>query len=468
MSMHRNKGEEALFEELRTCGQEHVLRFWPDLDEAGKDTLVSDIRSLDFDLIRRVQSLLRSGDIRKRTVFPPPVIPLAVDSKARAQAEEAEAAGEGLIAGGKTAVFTAAGGQSSRLGLKGPKGVYPVTPVRKKSLFQVHAEKILGLQKRYGVSIPWMIMTSRTNHGQTLRYFEENGYFGLEPGFVRFIEQSMNPAFDNEGRLFLREKNGLFMSPNGHGGTMQALGSPRISAWLGEIGVEQVFYFQVDNVLVNVLDPLFMGYHALENCDMSSKYVRIREAGEKLGIFVLEDGKMAVVEYTELDTMNIPEPHRREDLFAGNIAIHAISRAFAGKMARAGELPLHLARKAIPHVDENGMVARPAAQNGYKVETFIFDALLKVRNTVLVETDRFAEFSPLKNKTGPESPETVYRDQVLLFAGWLDDAGIEVQRDGDGLPVHAIEVSPLYALDKNTFIRKTNRDTAIHGETYFG
>ena len=42
--------------------------------------------------------------------------------------------GETLIREGKTAAFTVAGGQGTRLGYDGPKGTLPVSPIKNKSL----------------------------------------------------------------------------------------------------------------------------------------------------------------------------------------------------------------------------------------------------------------------------------------------------------------------------------------------
>jgi UDP-N-acetylglucosamine/UDP-N-acetylgalactosamine diphosphorylase len=392
--------------------------------------------------------------------------------RSRAQHEAARRAarlGEALIAEGGAAAFTAAGGQSSRLGLDTPKGTYPASPVRQKSLFQLHAEKIACMQVRYETRIPWLIMTSETNNEATTRYFEENGYFGLDPHDIRFIVQGMFPALDEHGRLILAEKNRLFMNPTGHGGTFMTLHDSGALEWLKERGVQEIFYFQVDNVLVRILDPRFLGYHVEGNCDMSSKCVTKRDMGEKIGVFVIEDGAPTVVEYSELSSIELEDGSGLHELTAGNVAIHIINVDYAlHRIGKSVELPLHVAHKAIPHIDDTGGSVSPSKPSGYKMETFIFDALKYVRNSVIMEVKREEEFSPLKNRTGEDSPETVLRDQLRFFASWFEDAGIQVPRGENGEPRYRLEVSPIYAAWKEMFVQKVDRHMHIDGDTYIG
>jgi UDP-N-acetylglucosamine/UDP-N-acetylgalactosamine diphosphorylase len=399
----------------------------------------------------------------------PDIISLPTSPEQTANEADADDFGASLISKGKTAVFTAAGGQSSRLGLDTPKGTYPVSPVRHKSLFEIHAEKIAFLQEKYDVSIPWLIMVSETNHGQTKRYFEEKGFFGLDTAYVRFVEQGMFPAMDGEGKLLLKEKNRLFLNPTGHGGTFSTLADSGALLWLEELGVQEIFYFQVDNVLVKVLDPVFLGYHGTRRCEMSSKCVMKRDMDEKIGVFVMEDGKPTVVEYSELSAIKLSDGSRVENLRAGNIAIHIINVDFALKITSSQlNLPLHVAHKAIPFIDGNGRSVKPSKPNGYKFETFIFDALKHVHSTVIMEVDRGQEFSPLKNRKGEDSPQTVLRDQLRFFAEWFKKAGIHVPCDEEGKPRYGLEVAPRFAPFQEDFLQKIDRSIRVEGDIYIG
>ncbi len=463
----RSEEEQKLFKTIRVYGQEHILRFWDEIDEQGKNELVRDIQKVDFHLIEQVTPLLIEKELQIRKVKRPDVIFIPGTEEEHRRQQEAKEYGEALIASSKTAVFTAAGGQSSRLGIDAPKGTFPVSPISGKSLFEVHAHKIAYMQNKFHVQIPWIIMVSDTNRDQTEKFFEQNSYFGLSPGLVRFIEQMMFPAVDGKGRLFLKEKNRLFMSPGGHGGTFSTLKNSGAHAWLKDIGVEEIFYFQVDNVLVKVLDPVFLGYHSLNRCDMSSKCVEKRNSEEKIGVFVVEEGKIGVVEYSELDSVILEgggDP--RMELSGGSIAIHSINLDFAVRITEKNlKLPFHIAHKKIPHVGPDGNSIEPDEPNGYKLETFIFDALKSAERSIIMEVSRREEFSPLKNRSGEDSPDTVLYDQQLLFAEWFESAGIRVPRRRDGTPLYRLEVSPLFAPCKEDFIAAIPQNTEIEGDT---
>jgi UDP-N-acetylglucosamine/UDP-N-acetylgalactosamine diphosphorylase len=463
----RNENEKKIITAIKRSAQEHLLRFWDDLTDEERNVLMEDLAKVNFDWVRRAFPLLGKKDHGRRVVQKPEVIAVPSDSGKRSEQAEAFKAGESLIREGKTAVFTAAGGQSSRLGLDTPKGTYPVSPVRQKSLFQIHAEKIAHIQHLYDVRIPWLIMVSETNHAQTRLFFEQHDYFGLDAASVRFIEQGMFPAMDGNGKLLLKEKNRVFLNPTGHGGTFGTLAETGSLKWLQELGIDEIFYFQVDNVLVNVLDPAFLGYHTVRGCEMSSKCVMKRDMGEKIGVFVIEDGTPTVVEYSELSSIDLSDGSLVDELAAGNIATHIIQVDFAKHITSGGlKLPLHVAHKAVPHIDVEGKEVKPQEPNAYKFETFIFDALKQVTNTVIMETRRHEEFSPLKNKTGEDSPETVYRDQLRFFAEWFEEAGITVPRNEKGEPLHALEVSPRFAVFKGEFLLKIDKGMRIEGDTY--
>lgn len=468
MAAGRNAYETRLFRIIKQRGQDHLLRFWEELPGPERDILIADLDQLDFDLFARFLETDRDRSYVGGDLDLPPVITVPDTKDLREKEKSAFDAGCKLLRGSKVAVFTAAGGQSSRLGLDSPKGTFRVTPVRRKSLFQTLAEKIRYMQERFAVRIPWIVMVSATNREQTRSFFESHRFFGLEHGLVRFIEQEGFAAFDDSGRIYLREKHRIFTNPSGHGGTFLALRNSGALQWLLDLGVEELFYCQVDNVLVKVLDPVFIGYHALNGCDMSSKCVMKKNPKEKVGVFVYEKGKTAVIEYTELETLTgLKRNITTESFRAGNIAIHMINLRFAEKLASGGlQLPLHRAHKAVEHIGKDGERVTPESPNGYKIETFIFDALREAGNSIVMEVIRGEEFSPLKKKSGGESPESVRRDQVALFSGWLEEAGIEVPRLPDGSPKYRVEVSPLYAAMKDEFLSKIPKETVLKEDMY--
>lgn len=468
MKMGRNYKEQRVIESIYRNEQGHLLRFWKDLDDGERDLLIKDMRGIDFEVLKKAKTLLLKKEALKKVIEQPAVIGIPESSRQTEEEKEAREKGISCIYSSKAAVFTAAGGQSSRLGLDSPKGTYPVTPLKRKSLFQVHAEKIFFMQKKYKTAIPWIIMVSETNKDQTARFFQDNRYFGLDRDYIRFIEQGMFPSVDEEGKIFLRERFRVFLSPSGHGGTFSALKESGALSWLNELGVKEIFYFQVDNVLVKILDPVFIGYHVEKGCGMSSKCVRKKTPDEKVGVFAATDGKITVVEYSDLSTARTKDGKSPGAAFdTGSIAVHMINVDFAEQeTSGANSLPLHLAHKAVPFIDSGGKKVEPEGSNGYKIETFIFDALMDSAESVIMEVRREDEFSPLKNKTGNDSPESVMRDQLLFFSGWFEEAGFSIPRASDGRPRYKLEVSPLFAVSKGDFIQKINRDIVVDRDMY--
>ncbi len=442
----RRRAEEA--------GQGHVFRFWDELPEERRERLLEEVAQVDFDELSRLVEELVEGDQTAEMpddLEPAPFIPLPTSDEERRRRDEMRRLGRDLIAAGRVGALTVAGGQGTRLGYEGPKGAFPVGPVSGRPLFQLFAEGLLAARRAHGAAVPWYIMTSRANDQATRDFFEAHGYFDLPRQDVRFFTQGRMPAVDFEGRLILADKDRLFWSPDGHGGTIRALARTGMLEDMLSHGIEHISYFQVDNPLVQPVDPVFIGYHASASSDMSSKMARKRDAGEKLGHFCESDGRLIVVEYSDMP-QELTE-QRDEDgrlrFEAGSIAIHVISRRFVERLTEADRfaLPFHRAEKKVPCVNEAGRRREPDEPNGVKFETFIFDALPMAENPIVQEIDRAEEFSPVKNADGPDSPATARRDMVRQAARWLEAAGVDVPRNDEGEPAVRVEISPLVARD---------------------
>jgi len=349
------------------------------------------------------------------------------------------------------AAVVVAGGQGTRLGIDGPKGCVLVTPVKGKSLFQVFAEQIRAARIRYGGPVPLYVMTSPANDAETREYFGSNGHFGLDAGDVFFFAQGQMPAIGLDGKVLLSERHRVAFSPDGHGGCLAAMARSGALDDMARRGVEQLSYFQVDNPLVRCVDPVFIGLHAQAGAEASAKAVPKREPLERLGNFCLVDGKVTVIEYSDL-----PEElamATRDDgtlLFsAGSIAIHVFSRSFVERLTAGGDcgLPMHRAVKKVAYIDPTGAEIDPPGPNAVKLERFIFDALPLAEKAVILQTPRDEEFSPVKNAAGADSLDTCKHDQVRRAAEWLEAAGVSVPRDARGEVAAAAEISPLFALD---------------------
>ncbi len=447
-------------------GQGQVFRFWDDLKEEERATLVSQAEEIDLDeLDALVATLVKSESDAASVDFsalkPAPYISIPENVDTDQEWQEAKRLGEDALRAGKVAAFTVAGGQGTRLGYDGPKGTFPVTPVKQKSLFQVFGEKIQAARVRYGCNLPWFIMTSDINHAETVAFFEENQNFGLAKGSVVFFRQGRMPAVDYEGKIILESKSSIAMSPDGHGGALRALDRSGSFQAMADEGIEVLSYFQVDNPLVQPVDPYFIGFHLKSGSTLSSKMLPKAYEKEKLGHFCVLNGVSQVVEYSDMpdELCALRDPDGQLSFRAGSIAIHVISVDFARSLVAPGSsvaLPFHRADKKIPYVDEAGNVQKTDTPNGVKFEMFVFDSIPFANNPIVIETTRLNDFSPVKNAEGIDSPESCKADQIKLFREWFAATGIEIPADYD----KAIEVSALYAADKASFVEAWSRAPA--------
>lgn len=445
-------------ERLREFEQSHLLFGLPRLTPEAQSAFIDELSGIEFASLREEHARVGAkGKI-------PPLERIDIIPKATAEdAPELRRLGEEALARGEVAVILVAGGRGSRLGFDKPKGMYPIGPVSGSSLFRIHAEKILARQRRHGGRIPLLIMTSDATHEETVAYFEENRQFGLPADDVRFFRQGTIPVLAQDRfRLLLESPGKLWRSPNGHGGTMPAL---RDSGLLDEMharGVRHLFYFQVDNPLVKVADPLFLGQHIRANSEASSKVVPKAKPTDKIGNLVLVDGRCSIIEYHEPNEAEVWAQKGSRHLFLdGNPAIHVFAVDFFRRLLRESfRFPIHAAKKKVDHLDEHGHAV--SAGDAVQLETFIFDTLPHAERWLAVETTHEEEFAPLKNGDADpvDSPTTVRRAMSAVAASWLERAGVKV----DG----TVELGPLFALEPGDVPQRLRGGSTIRGSLYLG
>ena len=439
--MIRYPGFDEIISRVYDHRQDHVFEYWNELDDADKKLLLDDLSDVDFELIGRLFSS-REGAI-DMSFEPAPWVPVPKTVEEKKMYDDARAAGEEHIRRGRAAAFVVAGGQGSRLGYDGPKGKFPVGPVSNSTLFQIHCGKILKYSRKYHVVIPYLIMTSRANHEETESYFKDNGYFGLSPDDVFIFPQNMIPSLDARGKLILETKRSVFKNPDGHGGSLTALHTSGALDALKKRDIETISYFQVDNPLVKIIDPVFIGFHVMRGADISSKAVKKAGPDEKVGVFVrYRDSSIGVVEYSDMPAEKTRARNADGELQynAGNIAIHLFRREFIERVTAGVEiaLPFHTAKKKI-----RGLAGGAVKEvDGYKFEKFVFDALPLTEKNIVFETPREDEFAPVKNASGVDSVESARRLMSELCRRWLAERGIAVPKK-----VSVIEISPELAVE---------------------
>ncbi|MEO0510591.1 MAG: UDPGP type 1 family protein [Verrucomicrobiota bacterium] len=456
---------DSLIQSFVNSGQSQVFRYYDELDADGQQALLAQAGTID---LSEVDELVKEhvlggahATLDLDGLEPAPFVATPASGGDTAKWDAAWEAGAEAIRAGRVAAFCVAGGQGTRLGYDGPKGTYPVSPVSSKTLFQVFAEKIARSGERFGVTIPWFILTSEINNAATVEAFESNDYFGLSKESVHFIVQGLVPAVDLEGKILLSDKGKIAMTPDGHGGSLRALVRSGAVDTMKSAGIDIVSYFQVDNPIIQCVDPAFVGFHILGESELSSKMVPKAYALEKVGHFCTQNGETKVIEYSDMPDAMQEEtnPDGSIRFNAGSVAIHIFDLDFiarAGGNSADAKLPFHRANKKIPFVDADGSVIKPDTPNGVKFEMFVFDALPLAKNPVIIEAARQDDFSPVKNVEGVDSPKTSKEDQLRMFARWLKAAGVELETDDSGLPSITFEISHRFAADQRDFVEQWN------------
>ena len=449
---------------LKKHNQSHLPAFWEQLNAAQRRNLLAQIQQLDFpmiddwvaQLVKKPASTEISADFAPAQSYGPD----PDDAEQKRRYGKAVKLGRELISAGKVAALVVAGGQATRLEFDGPKGNFPISPVKNKTLFQIFAESIAAVSEKYQTVCPWYIMASPLNYAETVEIFRSNDYYGLRESDVFIFQQGTLPNFSFDGKILLADKATIACSPDGHGGSMKALYKSGALEDMKRRGAEFISYWQVDNPLVNIFDPLFIGLHALDGAEMSSKALIKAGPKEKIGNFCLVDGKVTVIEYSDFPDSQAEKrnPDGSLTFQFGSIAIHIINTTFVEKLNASGfSLPLHRAVKKIPHIDRQGKLVEPDEPNGVKLESFVFDALPLASKSIILQTLRIQEFAPTKNLTGVDSVETTRMMMVARAADWLESAGVTVPRKPDGSVDATLEIAPGFALEKDDIKAKLNQ-----------
>ena len=397
---------------LASYGQEHLIKFLDELTEKQKCELLNQIDNINFEFVAKLYNerneVANSADI---------IQPLSYVDKLKLsnnEIQEYTKLGEQAIKDGQLAFVTLAGGQGTRLGHNGSKGTFKIGISPDKSLFEIMSESLKLARRNYGVYVPWYIMTSRENNDDTINFFEENNYFGYPKDIVAFFKQEELPMLDVEGRMLLETKYKVKEAADGHGGIFEAMRKNNIVQDMQTRGIKWVFIGGIDNILLKMVDPLFLGLAIHKGVKIAGKSIVKANPQEKVGVFCKRNGKPSVIEYTEITEEMANETDSDGELLYGES--HILCNMFhieSLKLIENEKLPYHTAFKKSSYVDDDGQYKEPLSPNAYKFETFIFDAFNKFDDMLIFRVLREEEFAPIKNKEGVDSPETarkLYRD----------------------------------------------------------
>lgn len=450
--------------------QQHLLAGWDTLDPTRRDQFARQLMELDFDQLAAQQQSDQSNDGPEAAEFEPAsAIRLDQASSHTLPASDrgqARMLGEAALRDGRLAMVLVAGGQGSRLGVAYPKCMLPVGPLSERSLMEMVIDQLLAVGRRYDVEIPLRIMTSPAVHQQTAEFLDQHRQFGMSPGQCQLFCQAVLPTLDSSnGSLLLAEPGQLLTNPDGHGGLVQALQASGLLSEFEELGADLLFYAQVDNPLVQVCQPEFIGHHLAADSEMTTQVVAKTHGLERTGNLVSHAGQLRVVEYSELPSALAEQCEEDGSLrfWAGSIAVHLFNRQLLEQAAgQADWLPLHRAQKQVECLPPASDLLAATERTAIKFERFIFDLLPRATNPLLVEVERQAAFAPIKNDDSAESDTAKLAQQAIvnLHRSWLLAAGVRID---DDLP---IEIHPGWARDAEQVRQRTDLPDSISEPTY--
>lgn len=393
---------EEAYGKLSAVGQEHLLQYYEEIKEQEKVSLLKQIEDLDLSLLDLIQE--GAKEVPKGKLAPLGAVTL---EEIEAKKAEYEAIGLEAIKTCKVGAVLLAGGQGTRLGLDKPKGMLNVGVNKELYLFEQLVNNLMEVVKKAGAWVPLLVMTSEKNNEDTTSFFKEHDYFGYNKDYVFFFVQEMAPSVSYDGKIYMEDKYKLSMSPNGNGGWFSSLVKAGLLDKLGELGVEWLNVFSVDNVLQKIADPVFVGATVQANCVCGSKVVAKADPHEKVGVLCLEDGKPSIVEYYEMTEEII---HSRDKdgklLYNYGVILNYLFEIKTLTRIMNENMPTHVVEKKIPYIDEEARLVKPTEPNGYKFETLVLDMIHMMDNCLSFEVERSKEFAPIKNRTGVDSLES--------------------------------------------------------------
>jgi UDP-N-acetylglucosamine/UDP-N-acetylgalactosamine diphosphorylase len=434
------------------AGQEHVFQHCAQLSPTERTSFLHQLRDIQ---VENVAILLKSaesidqGEPTDETAIAPFPTNIVGRSTDEALVRDSYTTGMEAIRKNQVATLVLAGGQGTRLGFDGPKGMYSIGLPSERTLFAMMAlriRKLAALAGEENVALPFYVMTSPLNHDATVAYFHSKEYFGLPESDVFFFQQGTLPCLTKDGKIILERAGKVAVAPDGNGGIYPALQHSGALKDMTTRGVRYLHVFSIDNALIKPADPVFLGYCIGQGADCGNKVVWKSHAHEKVGVVASRGGKPCIVEYSEITTemAESTDDDGRLLFGAGNICNHFYTLDFLREkiLPNMGNM-YHIAHKKIPFYDAaTQSTVAPTGNNGIKLETFIFDVFPLSVSMAVFEIERSEEFSPVKNKAGSEadSPDTARAMASDQAKKWIKNAGGNlIGKVDDGV----CEISPL-------------------------
>lgn len=387
---------------LEKYNQKQMLAMYNSLEGSQKEEFASQIKRINFDEMNSLFARAATKEDKTYTEILPIDNVCVKEEISKSVTAKWESIGREKIEKGQFAVVTMAGGQGTRLGHTKPKGTYMLSVQGKMiSIFEILISRLKEAYHEYGVYIPWYIMTSEENNSDTVKFFEENNYFGYDASHVMFFKQGELPMQDTYGNIVCDTKAHIKFAANGNGGVFKAI-CYHVLQDMEKRNVQYVYFSGVDNILANFVDALLLGGMIDSGLNAATKSVLKAYPEEKVGVICKRNGKPAVVEYMELTPQmcNLRKANGELAFSESNIVSNIFSIEL---LKRAGNLPYHTAVKKSSVVKADGSTVE---EDVYKYEMFIFDIYSELKDIFVLRVKREDEFAPIKNKEGVDSPDT--------------------------------------------------------------
>lgn len=390
---------------LKKYNQEQLLNFYNELTNDEKQKLLSQINSIDFDM---VNTLYEQSHLDKSISFNR-ITPIPYIEKSRltsSQIKKYTQVGNNIIKNNELAVITLAGGQGTRLGYKGPKGSYEIDVPPRKSLFEFACDNLKEVQKTYGISINWYIMTSPSNDLATKNFFYAKDFFNYPKDKIKFFTQDVCPIIDENGKIILENLYTIKTGSNGNGDVFRAFSRAGLIKDLDDNNIKWIFISGIDNILQKLADPIFLGLAVQNNYLIASKTIAKHDINDPEWVFANVDGLPSIISPNNIpnsvlqNANDSPMPYNQK-----NILAHLFTTEAFKKLINE-DLPYHMAFKKNDFINAEGMKEVPIRPNSFKFEKFIFDAFKLFDKLLLFEVSESEEFAPIKAFTGDATPET--------------------------------------------------------------
>lgn len=399
--------EENLIENLKIYGQTRTLKILENVDKETRKKIIEELHDINFIQLKELYNNIKEeaevnvGELK-------PIKSLNPDKITKEEKEMYENVGADILRNNKFAVVTMSGGQGTRLGYKGPKGTFKIdVEPQAKYLFEIIADTLQRANKKYNVTIPWYIMTSNENNDEIVKFMEEHNYFGYDKEYIGFFEQGELPLITEDGQILLDENYNIKKASDGNGSIFKSMYIKGVLEDMKTKGIEWVYIGSIDNVLLKMVDTLLMGVAIKEGSEIATRSIFKNCPTERIGSLCIQDGKVKVIEYSELPQDMIEAKDEDGEILFGES--HVMCNLFSIKALEKislQNLQYHKAHKKYSYLDENGKLVEPEEPNAYKFEYFIFDSFEFFNQISIVRGKREEDFAPVKNKEGVDSPAT--------------------------------------------------------------